>query len=100
MRLGLPLPHTRREFIATSTQSVELLLEGCTSEIETDDLIEIDSLHDFIVKGFSYEFRIGSEDFDIDHKRYVLADTRDYRKMMNFCKKIRHMLLSYYVISL
>ena len=61
------------EIIASRTQSIELLSECDTSYIEINDLVEVDSLHDFIVEGFSYEIRIGTEDFDIDHFGKVLG---------------------------
>ena len=49
MRLWFTFTHTCREIIATSTQNIEVLPECDTSYIEIDDLVEVDSLHDFIM---------------------------------------------------
>jgi hypothetical protein len=43
------------------------LFEGNTLGIELDDTVEIHFCY-FVMEGFSDKVRIGSEDFDIDHR--------------------------------
>mgnify|MGYP006919259860 FL=1 len=44
------------------------------------------------MESFSDEVWTLAEDFDIDHRRCVLADRCDYRKMRDFCNKKKVML--------
>ncbi len=74
-----PFAHARRELIAFRTQSIKFLSKHKAFLIEFYDSVEVDSFRHFIMESLSNEVRIGTEDFEINHKMEVeLLDYWDF----------------------